>query len=450
MAKISADDYARMSPNQKCLLAGKLLRATFHAKGRPNQIPFHTENAKVASFVAGRGSGKTWSASHWLAPDALEIPNSRCGILAPTYQAGTGTCLFGESGICTIIPDKSLWAWNERKYMLTLANGSTIRVFSSEHPRDMRGPEFHRFWIDEMADLSHGMECWKILFPAVRLKGDGPARIYCTGTPRATELMYHLIDRAEKRPDIYEYQRATTKENIANLDESTVEELYAQWEGTRYFLQEIEGMLLREAENALWSADTISKCHRAPDDSIQFDTVAIGVDPAVSTDKKADHTGIIVAGVADDKVYILGDYSRKSSPLEWSRMLVQIAEKHGAGTIVYERNLAGPLLRDVMTRTLDEMNRSIQLVPVQASGKKAARAEPIAALYEAGRVLHMPDPTDHSCGLEKLEKQMVQWEPTHAKSPDRIDALVHVVNHLLLKRGKFTIIRAGATQWGRK
>lgn len=356
-----------------------------------------------------------------------------------------------ESGICAnLIKDDSLWRWQEKKYTLTFVNGSTIRCFSGEHPQDMRGPEFNLGWIDEVGDLKDGMECWKIISPAVRLKWEQPSRIYCTGTPRTTELMLYLDDRFEHNPDIYEIQTGKTSDNVANLDPSTVDELYAQWEGTRYALQELEGVLLREAENALWTQDTISTCRRRYRDDMEFDVLAIGVDPAVSTDKKADETGIIVGGRLDGKAWILADYSRRASPLEWARLLVQIARKHKCTTIVYERNLAGPLIRDVLVKTLEEMDSSIRLVPVTAMTKKAVRAEPVSALYEAGKVLHMPNPDDTSCSLNKLEAQMTQWSPADAKSPDRIDALVHLVTHLLISGGKFDIMRAGSMPWSRK
>lgn len=424
---------------------------------RPEQLPFtDNPNAKVSIYQAGRGSGKTCSATNWMLPDCLQNPGTQAAVLAPTYGASTGVCMFSsESGIVTTLNnvDESLGNWNAVKNTFTLLNGSQIRCFSSKHRKDIRGPEFHIAWIDEMADLDHDMECWHVLMPAVRLKrADGqPSRIYCTGTPRPTELVLDLADKYDADPEngAYEFHQGSMMDNIANLDETTVKETYAQWEGTRYFLQEIEGKLLRQAANALWTQDTISTCRVLPK-KIQFEKIAIGVDPAVSSDKRADHTGIIVVGVNEGIAYVLADYSRRSSPLEWSRDLVRIARDHHATSIVYEKNLAGPLIRDVMKGALNEMDAAIRLIPVQARGKKEARAEPIAALYEAGKVKHMPNKDMPNCNLDKLESQMVTWEPTDNKSPDRIDALVHVIDHLLLRSNKVTIFRAGDMPWAKK
>jgi phage terminase large subunit-like protein len=412
--------------------------------------------AKVSLYVAGRGTGKTRSATEFLLEECLTQPGTQAAILGPTFQSSVQVGIFSsESGVMSLLPDESLASWNDVKKELHFVNGSMIRCYSSEHRRNMRGPEFHIAWVDEMADLSHGMECWQILLPAVRLKSKSgkPARVYCTGTPRPTELMMMLHKEAEAGR--YEYHQGATGDNVANLDESTVRELYDQYEGTRYFMQEILGVLLFEAEHALWSQDTISAC-RKTFQPVEFERIAIGVDPALTSDKRADHTGIIVAGIdipreeVKPTAYVLADYSRQASPLEWSRDLVHIARRHGASTIVYEKNLAGPLIRDVMVKALDEMDAAIRLVPVQAAGKKHARAEPIAALYEAGRVRHMPHPDAHGASLEKLESQMVTWEPTMSGSPDRIDALVHVIDHLLLRGGKSTIMRAGQMPWAKR
>lgn len=448
---LSHDDYGRLSDNEKCLLVGRLLDARWRKTARPEQLPFsRNERAKVSLFCAGRGTGKSRSATEWMLNGALTTPGMMLGILGPTYQASVGVGIHSsESGMLSLLPDPSLATWNDLKKTLTFTNGSQVRCFSAEHRKDLRGPEFHRFWVDEMADLSYGMDCWKMLFPSVRLKGLLPAQIYATGTPRPTELMLHLMDNHEKSPETYELNNGATKDNVANLDESTVNELYSQWEGTRYYLQEIEGILLREAENAMWTQETIS-LSRCVYKKLDFEKIAIGVDPAVSSDKKADETGIIVAGLLDAKAYVLADYSIRASPLEWSRLLVRIAEQYDATSIVYEKNLAGPLLHDVMRRTLDELGAAIRLIPVQAHGQKQVRAEPVAALYEAGRVKHMPNPDDPKHGLQRLESQMTTWEPQDTKSPDRIDALVHVVKHLLMGSSKANILRAGSMPWGRK
>lgn len=388
-----------------------------------------------------------------MAINCLTRPGIKAAILAPSYTAGWDTSLFGaKSGLLTITPDKSLFHPREKKYMVEFANGSSIRVFSSENPTHMRGPEFHVLWIDEMADLAYGMKCWKIIKPAIRLPSEYPAMTYCTGTPEAKELVLHLVDKSEV-DDTYHVETGKTIDNRANLDPDWLDDLLSTWEGTRYHKEQLEGVLLREAANALWSMDTIGACQRKFQ-PIVFETITIGVDPALSTDKNADETGIIAGGSFIDHygltkhegkkcAAILGDWSKRSSPLQWFRDLVKISERHGASTWVYEKNLAGPLIREVGQKVLDETGAAIKLVPVHSGTSKQARAEPIAALYEAGRVIHMPDPSYPQANLDKLEAQLVRWEPTENKSPDRLDALVHLVKYLLVTGGRFSIIRSG-------
>lgn len=432
----------------------------FKQLARPEQIPFQNPATRTAIFCGARGTGKNFSAGNWLAIECLTRPGVSAAILAPSYTAGWDTSLFGaKSGLLTMIPDKSLFQTKEKKYLVQFANGSSIRVFSSEQPTHMRGPEFHLLWIDEMADLAHGMKCWKIIKPAIRLLSDKPALTYVTGTPEAKELVIHLDDKAQTS-DSYSIVSGKTTDNRDNLDPDWLEDLLSTWEGTRYHKEQLEGVLLLEAANALWTMDTIGACQRKFQ-PIQFDTIAIGVDPALSSDKNADETGIIAGGSFVDTygltrhpnkrcAAILGDWSRRQSPLQWFRDLVKISEYYGATTWVYEKNLAGPLIRDIGQKVLDETGAAIKLVPVHASTSKQARAEPIAALYEAGRVIHMHDPRFPQASLDKLEAQQTRWEPSEAKSPDRIDALVWLVRHLLVKGGAVSIMRAGGVPWGRK
>lgn len=410
----------------------------------------------------------SWSGANWVAVNCLTRPGLKAAILSPSYTAGWDTCLFGaKSGLLTMIPDKSLFDSREKKYIVNFKNGSSIRVFSSEQPTHMRGPEFHILWVDEMADLAHGMKCWNIIRPAVRLRHeDGiPAMTYVTGTPEAKELVIHLVDKVEGSgmipPDPrYGLRTGRSIDNAANLDEDALADLLSTFEGTRYHKEQLEGVLLREAANALWSMDTIGACQRKFQ-PITFETIAIGVDPALSSDKAADETGIIAGGAFIDNynltrhpgkrcAAILADWSRRQSPLQWFRELVKISEYHGASTWVYEKNLAGPLIRDVGQKVLDETGAAIKLVPVHASSSKQVRAEPVAALYEAGRIIHMHDPAFPQANLDKLEAQMTRWEPTEAKSPDRIDALVWLCRHLIIRGGAFNILRAGDVPWGKK
>ena len=435
--KLTPAEYARLTPHERLAFCGELARRRWSKQARPNQIPGsdHPDTWVTHLTMAGRGFGKTRSGAEWALDECTRMPGCMFGILAPTYDHGEKVCLFGESGVMSLLADRSTAKWNAYKHQLTFANGSIITLYSSEHQRQLAGPQFHRFWIDEPADLSHGLEAWKKLRPAVRLRPtDGtPARVFITGTPAPVPLVQHIHELHQKHPSLYTLSKGRTIDNEENLDPMMVQELYERYKGSRYFLQEMEGELLLQAEGALWHAEVLARQKVAYDSDMHFDETIVALDPAVSTDKNADETGIIVAAKAGTLAYVLADYSVRASALDWARLAYKIAERHGARKIVYERNLAGPLMEDILKKVLHENNSKIKLVRVQAKKAKQFRAEPVAALYEAERVFHLTNTPNEWGSLDKLESQMTTWEPSDRKSPDRIDAAVHAIDHLLIK-----------------
>lgn len=437
--KLSATQYAQLNPQERLLLCGQLAARRWKKLARPEQIPgySHPDTWVTHMALAGRGFGKTRSGAEWALEECVMMAGCQFGILVPTYDHGIKVCLFGESGVMSLLADHSVVKWNEYKKQLTFVNGSVITLYSSEHQRQLAGPQFHRFWIDEPADLSHGMKAWQKLRPAVRLKPSNgtPARIFITGTPAPVPLVVHIHDLHQSSPDIYTLSTGRTMDNEANLDPSMVQELYERYKGSRYLLQEMEGVLLLQAEGALWHMETIARQRIPWSKEMSFDETIVAVDPAVSSDKNADETGILVIGKRANLAYVIADYSIRASALDWAKLAYKIAERHGARKIVYERNLAGPLLKEVMQKVLQENDSKIRLVPVTAKKKKGVRAEPVSALYEAERVFHLTGTPEAWGDLDKLEAQMTTWEPSDQKSPDRIDALVHGVDHLLIKGG---------------
>jgi len=448
MKRISPTEYARLSAHERLALCGELADRRWKKQRRVEQIPgLASEDAWVTHLVmAGRGFGKTRLGAEWMLREVTRVPGLMAGILAPTFDHGEKVCLFGESGIMSILPDQSTAKWNEKKKQLIFANGSVITLYSSEHQRQLAGPQWHRFWIDEPADLSHGMKAWQKARPAVRLRmaDKSPARVLITGTPAPVPLVQHIHQLHIDHPELYTLSSGSMMDNADNLDPAMVHEMRERYKGSRYYRQEIEGELLLQAEGALWGIDLIHSIRIPYSADMIFDEIVVAIDPAVSTDKKADETGIIVAGRADKKAYILADYSVKASALDWARLAYRICERHNARKLIYERNLAGPLIEDILKRVLSEHSSKVRLVKVHAKKSKQFRAEPVAALYEAERVFHMKDTPGAWGSLERLEAQMTTWEPSDTKSPDRIDALVHAVDHLLVKgAGGSGLRRAG-------
>ena len=176
----------------------------------------------------------------------------------------------------------------------------------------------------------------------------------------------------------------------------------------------------------------------SPDD---FEEIVIGVDPAVTSGEDADETGIIVAARGPHQpdtcviphckwhAYILEDAtlpkSNKSSPDRWGRRVIEAYDQWNASVCVVESNQGKELLRSV----LQNIRPDLPVELPHAGVSKEARAEPIVALYEQGRVHHIGDPIHYAF----LEDQMTTWVPTGKRgrvSPDRMDALVWAVTRL--------------------
>lgn len=254
--------YAALSPGERCMLNAELIDRRWQLQQRPEQVPGAGIDTWVTHFfMAGRGTGKTRTAAEWILQNALRFPGLRLGILSPDFGSGQSVCIEGESGIMSILPDHDLVKWHDKKKTLTVANGSIITLYSSEHIRQLRGPQFHRFWIDEPADLTDPWYCWEVVRPAVRLAmpDESPSRIFITGTPKPIKMIQHINSLAEKDPARYVLTQGRTKDNEKNLDPAMVEELYERYKGSRYFLQEMEGQLLSQAEGALWSNELLAK-----------------------------------------------------------------------------------------------------------------------------------------------------------------------------------------------
>src|SRR5690606_37818240 len=129
--------------------------------------------------------------------------------------------------------------------------------------------------------------------------------------------------------------------------------------------------------------------------------VVVGIDPAVTANADSDETGIVAAGIGDDDhAYVLADSSGTYTPLQWAVKAVAQYDALGADRVVAEVNNGG----DLVKANLRAVRASVPYKAVHASRGKAVRAEPIAALYEQGRVHHVGS-------FPELELQMTTWSP---------------------------------------
>jgi predicted phage terminase large subunit-like protein len=295
---------------------------------------------------------------------------------------------------------------------LILRNGSRIKLFSADEPERLRGPQHHGAWCDEMAAWRYD-EAYDQLMFGLRL-GDKPQTVVTT-TPKPRRLIKNLLAR-----DGVHITRGSTFENAANLSESALIELRARYEGTRLGRQELMGELLTDVEGALWTPVMIENA-RVASEPEHLTQIVVAIDPAVTNNEDSDETGIVVAGrTGTGEAYVLADYSIKASPLEWAQRVVDAFDEHKADKVVVEVNNGG----DMIPAVLRQVRTNLPIKQVRASRGKRLRAEPVAALYEQGRVHHVGN-------YERLEEQMTTWTPEDPKSPDRLDALVWAISSLI-------------------
>lgn len=381
---------------------------------RPNQLPPEGD-WNTWLVMAGRGFGKTRMGSEWIRKLAHDFPGCRIALVAETAADARDVMIKGDSGLLSVDPTLDDDCWSPTNRCLSWPNGSRAFTYNGTTPDQLRGPQHHFAWVDELAKFEYMQEAWDQLQFGLRL-GVHPQCLVTT-TPRPLPLIKKLV----ADPDTV-VTRGATLDNQANLAKNTIKQLYDRYGGTRLGRQELEGEVLEDIPGALWRREDIDsgRLNSAPDD---LERVIVAVDPAASSEERSDENGIVVVGLARDKDgyargYVLEDASIRGTPEEWSRRAVQMYRKWEADRIVAEKNNGGEMVETVI-RTAD---RSVPVKLVHATRGKVVRAEPISALYEQHRVHHVGQ-------FDELEDQMCLFSIDNVRnsstgSPDRVDALV--------------------------
>jgi len=366
-------------------------------------------------YVAGRGAGKTRTAAEWLAKQAIVNRETRWAIVAPTFGDGRDTCVEGESGVQSVLNRYgAIRAYNRSQGQIRLRNGSIIQIFSGEEPERLRGPQHHGAWVDELAAFRYAQQAWDQLQFGLRL-GSHP-RTVVTTTPKPQPLLKRLIGRTDGTVVV---TRGSTFDNAANLAPSALAEFVARYEGTRLGRQELHGELLEDVDGALFTRQQIDD-NRADKPIGRIMSTVVSVDPAVTNNDSSDETGIVVCASDDQgNGYVLADLTMKGRPDQWARATIDAFDQWKCDCIVVEVNQGG----DMVAQTLRTVRSLLPIKEVRATKGKRLRAEPIAAMYEQGRIHHVGT-------FPQLEDQMCTWVPDDGKSPDRLDAMVHGFTYL--------------------
>lgn len=380
-------------------------------------------------IMGGRGAGKTRAGAEWVRAQVEGAKPKdkgacrRIALVGETVDQVREVMVFGESGILACSPPDRRPEWQAGRKRLVWPNGAIAQVFSAHDPEGLRGPQFDGAWVDELAKWKRARNTWDMLQFGMRL-GENP-RICVTTTPRNVGILKDIL----ANPSTV-VTSAATEANSAYLAKGFLEEVRARYAGTRLGRQELEGVLLEDAEGALWTARALeaARVETLP----EFDRIVVAVDPPVTGGEKSDDCGILVVGaitkgpVQDWRAYVLDDATvSAASPATWARAAITAMEKWGAEKLVAEVNQGGDLVESVI-RQVDPL---VPFKKVHASRGKIARAEPVAALYEQERVFHVR-------GLGDLEDQMCAMTNSGYEgkgSPDRVDALVWALHELMIE-----------------
>lgn len=382
-------------------------------------------------IMGGRGSGKTRAGAEWVSGMAMGFPpfaNQNAGHIAlvgETLADVREVMVEGPSGILAV-SRLARPRFEATRRRLVWENGAVASFYSSEDPDSLRGPQFDAAWCDELAKWKHPQETWDMLQFGLRL-GQAPRQVVTT-TPRPLALLRALL--ADKSVAV---TRMRTAENAGHLAPGFIDMIESRYAGSRLGRQELDGELIEDRADALWSRSLIEGIinNKVP----PLKRIVVAIDPPASSGKSSDACGIVAAGIDHDGFgWVLADESLgQAKPYQWARRAIALYHRFEADVIIAEVNQGGDMVKAVISAE----DHSVPVRAVRAMRGKWLRAEPIAALYEQGRIRH-------AARFPALEDEMCDFAPgglSSGRSPDRLDALVWALNELMLGRDKVPRIR---------
>lgn len=377
--------------------------------------------------LAGRGCGKTRTGAEWVR-ERVASGARKLALIAPTYREARQIMIGGDdgkdgngSGILDVCPPWDMPVWKHNQGELHFPSGAVAFVITAEKP-ESRGYNFDTIWWDEIAFAKHGETLWQNIKLATRKKGRVRPRMCVTSTPRPINLLRELI----MHPHCVT-THAHSFENSSNLAQVWLDQMKRDLEGTRLGQQELEADLLGDNPESLFQQSVID-LHRVREAPAVLLRVVVAVDPAVSTLRHSDDTGIVAIGLgADGHVYVLADLTGRYSPERTGEIACDLAVAWGADAFVVERNKIGLYAAANLRAAMKDhkgLKKNLPICEVYSSKDKANRAEPVSAICQKGRL--------HFVGrLARLEDEITEWNPQLGISPNGLDAMVHGVYELL-------------------
>lgn len=438
-SKVSRPElFAAASPSQRSEFVTSLDQAErnlweddFFNSAHPGQLP-PDGDWLTWLVMGGRGFGKTRAGAEWVRRIAEGDGRARIALVAASMAEARSVMIEGESGLIACSPGNDRPVFEPSLHRLRWSNGAQAFLYSAAEPESLRGPQHSHAWCDEIGKWpqSHerAMRCWDNLLLGLRLGTE--QRIVATTTPRGVPLLRRLLESKDTRTT-----GGSTRENAANLPRSFIEAVEREFGNTQLGRQELLGELVADIEGALWSRQLIEQAREEPL-ATDYRRVVLAVDPPASA--HGDACGIVVAALGPDGIArVLADCSiERAGPERWAAAVACAAREWRADRVIAEANQGGAMVESVL-RAADH---SLPVRLVHARRGKVARAEPVAALYEAGRVRHagmFPQLEDQLCGM--MPGGDYQGP---GRSPDRADALVWALTELMLgRRGEPRVVK---------
>lgn len=418
--------------------------------------------AGPASNIMLRGgsrSGKTFLLCRAIVQRAINAPNSRHAIWRFRFNHAK-TSIWSDTlpkvlRLC--FPDLRAH-FNKTDFYVELPNGSQIWIGGlddKERVEKVLGQEYSTLYFNESSQIAWGsietamsrLAQKAELAPEIAAatgRTHLPLKAYFDCNPPSKLHWSYQLFRSKLKPgtgtkealanpDDYAEMQINPDDNRDNLPEKYFDILDSMSAAKR--LRFKQGEWASEVNGALWSLEDRVAADDRPMpgiDSLRVAThpelrrVVVAVDPSgTKGDGAGDDIGIVVAGLGiDGHAYVLEDATCQLSPEGWGRRAVDRYRRWEADRIVGEKNFGGDMVRFTI-RTADE---KVSYRDVSASRGKVVRAEPVAALYEQGKVHHVGDFPD-------LEDQLCNFTANGYvgdASPDRADALVWALTELML------------------
>ena len=415
-----AEKVAALDPDERLAVIGKLtpqqqadLQYDWGFWGRPTQQE-PTQPYFCWLCLAGRGWGKTDTGAHWVIKKVKEAKAKgrpiRIALVAETAADARDVMVEGDSGIIAASPPDFMPIYQPTRRRLIWPDGSMAQTFSGDEPGQLRGPQFHYAWVDELAKYTYPDETWDNLELGLRL-GEEP-QVIVTTTPRPIPIVINLYD-----DPMNVVTTGSSYENISNLAPKYIQRVIKKYEGTRLGQQELHAQILRDVPGALWSMDLIGMTRVRPESVPEIVRYVVAVDPAVSSSENSNETGIVVIGKGvNGDGYVFRDASGEYTATEWARTAAREYHHWKAGRVIGEVNNGG----DLVKVNIHAYDPDVHFRAVTATRSKGTRAEPIAGLYEQGRMHHVGNFPD----LEAQMTLITRDEYLGPGSPDRLDALV--------------------------